>query len=165
MREFNAWLKKMRPSINGYDYYVDFKKVYANVHAIRIELSIMNSLIGSNNIEEDFKIIVSRYPEIIKCVLILHAVRSQEIYAQDGDGAFNYIFSEMYCSVEQYIEFMRKIGLLDLIAHRIVNNLVDYVLGVETGLDSNGRKNRGGHQMEDLVENYIQRTEVEYYMI
>ena len=73
------------------------------------------------------------------------AVRASEIYAQDGDGAFNYNFGRMNYSVEQYIAFMRKTGLLSLISNHIVNNLVDYALGVETGLDSNGRKNRGGH--------------------
>lgn len=163
MRKFNDWLGKMRPSINNYDYYVDFEKVYVNVDAIRVELNIMNSLIGSKNIEEDFKALLKRYPEILKCVPILLAVRASEIYAQDDDGAFNYNFGRMNYSVEQYIAFMRKTGLLDLIANHIVNNLVDYALGVETGLDSNGRKNRGGHQMEDLVESYIKKTGAEYY--
>lgn len=50
---------------------------------------------------------------------------------------------------------MNKTGLFDMLQNHLVNNLVDYALGVETGLDSNGRKNRGGHQMEDLVESYI----------
>ena len=58
-------------------------------------------------------------------------------------------------SLEQYIVFMNKTGLFDLLANRGVTNIIDFVLGVETGLDSNGRKNRGGHQMEDLVEKYI----------
>lgn len=163
MRNFSEWLGTMRPSINNYNYYVDFEKVYANVDAIRVELNIMNSLIGSKNIEEDFKSLLKRYPEILKCVPILLAVRSSEIYVQDGDGAFSYDFGKINYSVEQYITFMKKTGLLDLISHHIVNNLVDYALGVETGLDSNGRKNRGGHQMEDLVESYIKKTEAEYY--
>lgn len=163
MRNFKEWLKKMRPCINNYNYYVDFQKVYGNVDAIKIELNIMNSLIGSADIEKDFKTLLSRYPEILKCVPILLAVRSNEIYAQDGDGVFNYNFSRMNYSVDQYIIFMKKTGLLDLIANHIVNNLVDYALGVETGLDSNGRKNRGGHQMEDLVESYLEAAGVEYY--
>ena len=58
---------------------------------------------------------------------------------------------------------MQKTGLLELIANHLINNLVDYVLGIETGLDSNGRKNRGGHQMEDLVEGYIKKSGAEYY--
>ena len=75
-----------------------------------------------------------------------------EIYAIDGDGDYTYNFKNPNLSVKQYKVFMRKTGLFDLIENHIVNNLVDYATGVETGLDSNGRKNRGGHQMEDLVE-------------
>ena len=163
MRDFNEWLGKMRPSINNYNYYVDFEKVYSNVENIRIELNIMNSLIGSKNIEADFTALLKRYPEILKCVPTLLAVRQSEIYAQDSEGAFLFDFNRINYSVEQYMKFMRKTGLLDLIANHLVNNLVDYVLGIETGLDSNGRKNRGGHQMEDLVEGFIKQTGVEYY--
>lgn len=163
MRDFDTWLQKMRPSINGYGYYVDFEKVYENVDAIKIELNIMNALIGSKNIEVEFEEMLKKYPEIIKCIPILLAVRASEIYAQDKDGAFNYDFKHMNYSVDQYLVFMKKTGLLNLIAGQKVHNLVDYVLGVETGLDSNGRKNRGGHQMEDLVESFIKNTGAEYY--
>ena len=163
MRNFNEWLDKMRPSINGYNYYVDFEKVYANVDAIKVELNIMNSLIGSRNVEQDFKELLKKYPEILHCIPTLLAVRYNEIYAQDEEGAFIYDFSKMNCSVEQYIIFMKKTGLLSLIGEHIINNLVDYCLGIETGLDSNGRKNRGGHQMEDLVEGFIEKTGSEYY--
>lgn len=163
MRNFNEWLDKMRPSINGYNYYVDFEKVYANVDAIKVELNIMNSLIGSRNVEQDFKELLKKYPEILHCIPTLLAVRYNEIYAQDEEGAFIYDFSKMNCSVEQYIIFMKKTGLLSLIGEHIINNLVDYCLGIETGLDSNGRKNRGGHQMEDLVEGFIKKTGSEYY--
>ncbi len=163
MRVFNDWLKKMRPSINSYDYYADFEKVYENVESIKIELNIMNSLIGSKNIESDFSTLLVKYPEILKCIPTLLAVRQTEIYAQDEDGAFIYDFDRMNYSVDQYLIFMRKTGLLDLISDHLVNNLVDYVLGIETGLDSNGRKNRGGHQMEDLVEGFIRNTGIEYY--
>lgn len=163
MRNFSEWLKQMRPSINGFDYYVDYAKVYDNVDNIKVELNIMNSLIGSKNIEADFKALLTKYPEILKCVPILIAVRYDEIYAQDAEGAYLFNFSKMNYSVDEYLMFMKKTGLLDLIANHIVNNLVDYVLGIETGLDSNGRKNRGGHQMEDLVESYIKKTGAEYY--
>lgn len=163
MRDFNTWLDNMRDSINEYNYYVNFDKVYKNVDKIKIELNIMNSLIGSQNIEKDFNILLQKYPEIIKCIPILLAKRESEIYAQDEDGEFLYNFKKMNYSKEQYIIFMRKTGLFDLISNHLINNLVDYVTGVETGLDSNGRKNRGGHQMENLVERFIKRTNVEYY--
>ena len=154
-RDFDEWLSKFRTSISGYKYYIDFDKVVKNVDEIKVELNILNTLIGSKNIEEEFESIVNRYPETLKCIPLLLAVRGNEIYAQDEDGAFLYNFKKMNYSVEQYKVFMRKTGLFDMMANHLVNNLVDYALGVETGLDSNGRKNRGGHQMEDLVEKYI----------
>ena len=154
-RNFKDWLSKFRSSIANYGYYIDFDKVYRNVNEIKVELNILNSLIGSMNIENDFKTIITKYPETLKCIPILLAVRANEIYAIDGDGDFTYNFKNSNCTPEQYVVFMRKTGLFDLLEKHIINNLVDYVTGVETGLDSNGRKNRGGHLMEDLVESFI----------
>lgn len=155
MRDFATWLSKFRDSISDYGYCVDFEKVYRNVEEIKVELNIMNSLIGSDNIEDDFRVLVERYPETLKCIPILLAVRAKEIIAMDSDGSFNYSFQSMNYPLEQYNVFMRKTGLFDLIENHIINNLLDYATGVETGLDSNGRKNRGGHLMEDLIEKNI----------
>ena len=158
-RDFDEWLSKFRPSISSYNYYIDFEKVVRNVEEIKVELNILNSLIGSKNIEEEFEKIVTKYPETLKCIPLLLAVRGNEIYAQDEEGAFLYNFKKMNYGVEQYRVFMHKTGLFDMIANHLVNNLVDYALGIETGLDSNGRKNRGGHQMEALVEKYLKNIE------
>lgn len=158
MRDFNTWLAAFRPSIADYKYYVDFEKVFSNVDAIRIPLNILNSLIGSKRIEEDFKNILSKYPETLKCIPILLAKREYDIMAMDSEGQIDFHFNEMNCSIDDYVKFMRKTGLFDLMENHIVNNLVDYVTGVETGLDSNGRKNRGGHLMEDLVESYLKKA-------
>ena len=157
-RNFSEWLTGFRDSIADYGYYIDFKKVHRNVDSIKVELNILNSLIGSKDIENDFEKLINKYPETLKCIPLLLAVRSNEIYAIDGDGDFTYNFKNPNLSVEQYKIFMRKIGLFDLIENHIVNNLVDYATGVETGLDSNGRKNRGGHLMENLVERFIQKS-------
>lgn len=157
-RNFSEWLLGFCDSIADYGYYIDFEKVHRNVDSIKIELNILNSLIGSNNIETDFENLINKYPETLKCIPLLLAVRSNEIYAIDGDGDYTYNFKNPNLSVEQYKIFMRKTGLFDLIENHIVNNLVDYATGVETGLDSNGRKNRGGHLMENLVESFIQKS-------
>lgn len=154
-RNFDEWLAKFKASISTYDYYIDFDKVVRNVEEIKVELNILNSLIGSKNIEEEFEKIITKYPETLSCIPLLLAVRGKEIYAQDEKGEFLYNFKKMNYSIEQYKVFMRNTGLFDMIANHLVNNLVDYALGIETGLDSNGRKNRGGHQMENLVEKYI----------
>lgn len=157
-RDFASWLSGFHDSIAGYSYYVDFEKIHRNVDRIKVELNILNSLIGSDNIESDFEVLIKKYPEVLKCIPLLLAVRANEIYAIDSDGAFTYDFRNQALSVEQYKLFMRKTGLFDLIANHIVNNLVDYATGVETGLDSNGRKNRGGHLMEELVESFVRKA-------
>lgn len=157
-RNFNEWLGEFRESIADYGYYIDFPKIHKNVDAIKVELNILNALVGSQNIEQEFDDLITKYPETLKCIPILLAVRSNEIYAIDENGEYNYNFSKMNYSAEQYKVFMRKTGLFDLIANHIISNLVDYATGVETGLDSNGRKNRGGHLMENLVEGYIQKA-------
>ena len=157
-RNFNTWLGEFRESIADYGYYIDFPKIHKNVDAIKVELNILNALVGSQNIEQEFDALIAKYPETLKCIPILLAVRANEIYAIDEDGEFNYNFSKMNYSIEQYKIFMRKTGLFDLISNHIISNLVDYATGVETGLDSNGRKNRGGHLMENLVEGYIQKA-------
>lgn len=163
-RDFNTWLSGFRDSIADYGYYIDFEKVYCNVDRVRLEFHLLNSLIGSKNIAEDFQTLVLRYPETLKCIPLLLAVRENEIFCQNENGGYLYQFDlrkipqNARLPVEQYAYFMEQTGLFDLLQNRIIGNLVDYVTGVETGLDSNGRKNRGGHLMENLVEGFIQRA-------
>lgn len=163
-RNFDTWLSKFRASISTYDYYVDFEKVHRNVDEIKIELNILNSLIGSKNIKDDFVQILKRYPETLRVVPILLAKRESEIYCQDENGGYLYQFRvekyppNSHLFYERCCYFMEQTGLFDLLQNHLINNLVDYVTGVETGLDSNGRKNRGGHLMEDLIEKYIQKA-------
>jgi len=159
-RDFNAWLSKFRESIADYKYYINFKKVYENVDALKIELNLLNSLIGSKDIETDFINLYTKYPEVLKAIPILLAKRECDIYCQDANGGhlFRFNTDEYKTEGEKYVYFMRETGLFDLLESHLINNLIDYVTGVETGLDSNGRKNRGGHLMEDLVESYLQKA-------
>lgn len=164
MRDFSKWLSGFRDSIADYGYYIDFEKVHRNVDNIKVELNILNSLIGSKNIEVDFENLMRQYPEVLKCIPLLLAVRANEIYCQDENGGHLFQFNfgkyppNSHAHYERYKYFMRETGLFDLLEKHIVNNLVDYATGVETGLDSNGRKNRGGHLMEDLVESFINKA-------
>lgn len=162
MKDFELWLSKFKSSIADYKFYVDFDKVYLNANSIKTELHLLNSLIGSKNIEDDFETILNKYPSVLSCIPILLAKREMEIYAIDGDGEYKFNFLKQNYSTSEYKMFMRKTGLFELIENRIVNNLYDYVLGVETGLSSNGRKNRGGHLMEDIVENYLIKSSIKY---
>lgn len=158
-RNFAEWLLTFTDSIANYKYYIDFETIYKNAEIYKIELNMLNSLIGSQNIEQDFENLIHKYPEVLKCVPILLAVRQTEIIVLDDEGnKFEYNFKNMNYNVEQYTVFMRETGLFDLLEKHLINNLYDYVLGVECGLNSNARKNRGGHLMEDLVEKFIQRA-------
>ena len=166
-RNFNDWLSKFKTSISDYKYYVDFEKIYKNVDKVKVELNILNSLIGSKNIEEEFQNILIKYPETLECIPLLLAVRSREIFVKDEINEYLFKFDKMVYSIKDYIKFMRESGLFDLLQNHIINNLYDYVLGIEVGLDSNGRKNRGGHLMENLVESYIikagYKKDVDYF--
>lgn len=158
-RDFAEWLSTFTDSIANYRYYIDFETIYKNAEIYKVELNMMNSLIGSKNIEKDFEHLTNKYPEVIKCIPTLLAVRQSEIIILDDEGnKFEYNFRKMNYSVKHYEMFMKETGLFDLLENHLVNNLYDYVLGVECGLNSNARKNRGGHLMEDLVEKFIQKA-------
>jgi type II restriction enzyme len=86
-RDFNLWLSKFRDSISDYGYYVDFEKVHRNVNEIKVELNILNSLIGSDDIEDDFETLIYKYPETLKCIPLLLAVRANEIRVMDAEGS------------------------------------------------------------------------------
>lgn len=154
-RDFNVWLSKFKSSISNYRYYVDFEKIYKSAEKYKIELNILNSLVGSKNIEKEFEEIIIKYPETLEVIPLLLAVRANEIYVKDVTNEYLFKFNKLVYSIGDYIKFMRETGLFELLQNHIINNLYDYLLGVEVGLDSNGRKNRGGHLMEDLVEEYI----------
>ena len=92
-RNFNEWLSGFRDSIADYGYYIDFEKVHRNVDSIKVELNILNSLIGSKNIEVDFENLMKKYPEVLKCIPLLLAVRANEIYCQDENGGHLFQFN------------------------------------------------------------------------
>lgn len=154
-RNFNEWLSTMKDSIATWGYYTDFDKVYENVNKVKVELNILNSLIGSKDIENEFLKLSKDYPKIISAIPILLAKRETEIKIQDANGNYVFDFKNRNYSIEQYALFMKNSGVFDLLQNHIINNLVDYVLGIEVGMDTNGRKNRTGHAMEDLVESYL----------
>ena len=154
-RNFKDWISEFEDSIASWKYYTDFEKVYNNVNKIKNELNLLNGLIGSKNIEEDFKNLVNEYPNVLKAIPILIAKRENIVIIKDAIQDYYYNFNKMNYSIDDYILFMRKTGIFDLLENHLVSNLYDYVTGVEVGMDTNARKNRTGDAMEDLVESYI----------
>ena len=157
-RNFEEWISNFEDSIASWKYYTDFDKVYNNANKIKKELNLLNSLIGSKNIEQDFKELVEEYPKVLRAIPILIAKRNDVIIIKDATQDYYYNFKSMNYSIEEYTMFMRKTGIFELLESHLIANLYDYVTGVEVGLDSNARKNRTGHAMEDLVESYIVKS-------
>ncbi len=154
-RNFNEWLNKFIDSVADWRYYTDFPKVYNNVDAIKVELNLLNSLINSKDIENDFRNLVAKYPEVLKAVPILIAKRGSEVRVVDKGKDKNFNFNKLNYTIDEYVYFMDKTGLFDLLSNHIISDLLDYVKGVEVGLDSNARKNRTGKAMENIVESFI----------
>lgn len=156
-RNFEQWLSTFRTSIADYSYYVNFDKVVARVGSMKAELSLLGSLIGSDDIEREFEELVRRYPETLGCIPLLLAVRSHELSVTDRQCRLeNFDFLTPNRSISEYAQFMRSIGLFELMEKHLVSSLIDYATGVETGLDSNACKNRGGSLMERLVASHLQ---------
>lgn len=164
---FNNFINGLKSSIKVWDYFVNWDKVNANLDQITIELNILNSLIGSTNIERDFISLVMKYPEVIKTLPVLLAVRESNLeiiidyQKEDLDYlVFDFIPKRSMSDVEaeRYFTFISKSGLIDLFCDKKIKNFVDYAFGVEVGLDSNGRKNRGGTLMEEIVEVLVRNS-------
>jgi len=161
---FDYFMENTRTSIKTWDYFVNWEKVNGGIDKVKIELNILNSLIGSENLEKDFIELLKEYPKVVRVFPILLAVRESklEILKDYNQLRLNYDVFDFETDVDiseesakNYFIFIKKSGLIELFENKKIKNFVDYVFGVEVGLDSNGRKNRGGTLMENVVEAFI----------
>lgn len=156
-RTFTSIIENLKTAIVDYEYYVNFEKIYYQVWNYLVELNILNSLIGSKNIEKDFIKIINDYPEVISILPLLLAVTKYHIPVID-QYLIKYNFKTKSMTNNEYVNFMKKTKLFDLFENNKIKNLVDYVTGIAVGLDSHARKNRTGFIMENLVESFIKKT-------
>lgn len=155
-RSFEDIMSNLKTTIAGFDFYTDFKKVFQNVEDISISLNLMNSLLNTgDDFDKRFISLIHKYPDVLKSIPILLAVRDNKLPVLEKGEVNEYRFDKLTNEDETYLRFMEKTGLRKLISEGKVKNLVDYVTGVEVGLDSNARKNRTGTAMENLVESYL----------
>ena len=157
-RDFNLWLKTFTSKIASADYYVDFEKIYENVAKFKVEFAAWDALIGSKNIEHDFEKLITKIPTALACVPILLAVRSTEIFVLENEKEYIFRFDKPNFTMEEYKMLLRKSGLFGLFENHLISSVQDYVTGVEAGLDSNARKNRTGHIMEAIVEQFLKKS-------
>lgn len=156
-RNFDDYISNLKTTINDYKYYTNFEKVQTNIESYRNELLSLNQLIGSPQIKIDFERLVKDKPEVLKVIPILLAKRDMYINVLDN-GEKEFRFDYLNLSIEEYSEFMEKTGIFRIMENKIVTSLIDYVVGIEVGLDSNARKNRTGTQFADIVESYIKQS-------
>lgn len=144
------------------DFYCDFKKINSNVESIAIKLNQLNYLIGQEDLDGAIRRLWSENPKVFSIMDILIAVRKKEKKkAIMADGSVMLI-SRFFDDVDGVIDYIHGTGLDVVLQNKQVKNLVDYVFGVETGLDTNARKNRSGHLMEDQVANIFDKAGIEY---
>jgi hypothetical protein len=156
-KDFNNFISTLKNSIKTWDYFVNWNKVFSNSSEIEIILNKLNYLIGKGDLREEFIRLYSSNPDIVKAFPVLLAVREKEleIYDKEDKTSQFFNFSKKDKSAEEYYEFFEKSGIIKLFKDKNIKNLVDYTIGVEVGLDSNGRKNRGGQLMESIVEAFV----------
>ncbi|MBW1649493.1 MAG: type II restriction endonuclease [Deltaproteobacteria bacterium] len=158
---FNYLIDTLKSKITQWDYFVDWKKVLGNIASIEKELNLLNTLIGKKNILEETENLIIEYPKIIKAIPFLLAIREKSVQVLVDVNRFiyqNFDFSIKSPTKEQannFAKFIVNSGIGDLLSQQKIKSVPDYVTGVEAGLNSNARKNRGGKLMEAIVENFV----------
>jgi len=160
--QFNKFMSQLKETNATLDFYCDFKKINSNVEAIAIKLNQLNYLIGQEDLDGAIRRLWNENPKVFNIMDILIAVRtSDKKKAILEDGSVKLI-SHFFDDVQGVIDYIHGTGLDEVLQNKQVKNLVDYVFGVETGLDTNARKNRSGHLMEGQVSNILDKSRVKY---
>lgn len=162
MKDFNKFMSQLQETNQTLDFFCDFDKISRNVEDIKLSLCMLNSLIGSTNMRKSIETIWNRDKTAFNVMDILIAVRSGGKKKVLDNLGHCVILDSLFNSVDGVIEFLDTTGLTEIFQAKKINNLVDYVFGIETGLDTNARKNRSGHVMEDMVARIFDKNGVKY---
>lgn len=160
--EFDIFMSQLKETNQTLDFFCDFDKISQNVRNIEISLNMLNYLIGKPNMEEAVREIWQRDRTAFNVMDILIAVRDdgkKKVIDSLGNCV---LLKSLFTSPEGVIEYLNETGLTSLFQSNRIKDLVDYVFGIETGLDSNARKNRSGHIMEDTVEDILIDSNILY---
>ena len=161
-KDFNKFMSQLQETNQTLDFFCDFDKIAANVDNIKLSLCMLNSMIGTTDLRRSVETIWNRDRSAFSVMDILIAVRSggkKVVLNSAGDCI---ILDKLFTSIDGVMEYLEGTGLADLFRQKKINNLVDYVFGIETGLDSNARKNRSGHVMEGMVAKILSKHNIPY---
>lgn len=161
-KDFNKFMSQLQETNQTLDFFCDFGKISQNVDDIKLSLCMLNSLIGTPDIRKAVETIWKRDKSAFNVMDILIAVRSEgrkKVLDSLGNCV---VLDSLFTSVDGVMEFLDNTGLAEIFQSKRINDLVDYVFGIETGLDTNARKNRSGHIMEDKVAQILDNNGIEY---
>lgn len=150
-QEFETFMSQLKTTIVDFDFFVDFDKCKRNVEQIEIDLNILNYLLGKSNLREAVHTLWKNHKDAFQVLDILIAVRRKDKKSVAGIDGKPILLSDFLTSPDRVIEFLDKTGLSDIFISQRIKDLVDYVFGVEVGMDTNARKNRSGTLMENKV--------------
>ena len=161
-KDFALFMSQLQETNQTLDFFCDFDKISANVAEVEMSLNTLNYLIGKDDLAKGVIDIWQRDPRVFEILGILIAVRDEgKKPVVDCNG--NVVLMKSYFeSAEKVVEFLCGTGLADVFRSRRIKNLVDYVFGIETGLDTNARKNRSGHIMEGTVARILRENRIEF---
>lgn len=162
MKDFDEFMSQLQETNQTLDFFCDFDKIAQNVENIKLSLCMLNSLIGSDDMRKSVETIWNRDKSAFDVMDILIAVRSEGKKKVLNSIGKCIVMDSLFESVDGVMEFLENTGLADIFQTRKINDLVDYVFGIETGLDTNARKNRSGHVMEGMVARVFDKNNIDY---
>lgn len=162
MKDFELFMSQLQETNQTLDFFCDFDKISQNVEDIKLSLCMLNSLIGSTDMRKSVEFIWNRDRTAFDVMDILIAVRSEGKKKVLDNLGNCVVLDSLFKSVDGVMEFLDTTGLTEIFQSKKINDLVDYVFGIEIGLDTNARKNRSGHVMEGMVARIFDKNEVEY---
>ena len=161
-RNFNIFFSQLQETNQTLDFFCDFEKISNHVNDIKLILCMLNSLIGTTDLRKSIETIWTRDKSAFSIMNILIAVRSngkKSILDSNGNCI---ILNRLFESVDGIMEYLENTGLANIFTEGKIKNLVDYVFGIETGLDSNARKNRSGHIMENMIADIFTKNGIAF---
>lgn len=143
-------------------FFSDFDKIAANVDAISMKLNQLNYLIGKEDMEKTVYALWDENPKVFSVLDILIAVRTSDKKKAIARNGQIQLIENFFKTPAGVVEYLEDTGLKQVFQDKRVTNLVDYVFGVETGLDTNARKNRSGDIMGNRVADLFQESGIEF---
>ena len=161
-KDFDKFMSQLQETNQTLDFFCDFEKIAQNVEDIKLSLCMLNSLIGAPDMRKAVETIWNRDKSAFNVMDILIAVRSEGQKKVLNSLGECIVLDTLFTSIDGVMEYLDNTGLTEVFQRQKIKDLVDYVFGIETGLDSNARKNRSGHVMEGMVARIFDEAGIEY---